>query len=161
MKNKFLLTLALLLAGISLQAQTSLSKFKTVPHVAVNMPLLGDNSSMTGAKFTVNNLLKTPLSLSLEDKDIQYLSADSTGYVSLPKANEGNLFYLLETTLRADRFTHSALKIISSARCEVYVNGRMQQSNPAPSDTITRIKIIGIGNTLHFCDSLRFACFWF
>ena len=140
MKNKFLLTLALLLAGVSLQAQISLSKFKTVPPVVVHMPLLGDNSSMTGVPFTVNNLLKTPLTLSLEDKDIQYLSADSTGYVSLPKAKEGNLFYLLETTLRADRFTHSSLKVFSSVRCEVYVNGRMQQSNPAPSDTITRIR---------------------
>ena len=144
MRNKFLLALSLLMAGMGLQAQVSLSKFKATSPVAVRMPLLGDSTNLKGERFTVNNLMKTPISLTLEGKETQYLTADTTGYVTLPKATEGNLFYLIETNLRAERFTYAILKVNSSARCEVFVNGQMKQSNPTASDTITKIRPMSI-----------------
>lgn len=140
MKNKLTFVIASLLLGINLQAQVSLSEFKVSSPVAVRMPVLGDSINLNGAKFTINDLLKTPLSLDLNDQETQTLSADTSGYVSLPKADKGNLFYLLETNLRAERFTFATLKMFSSVRFEVFVNGQMKQSSPQASDTIAKIR---------------------
>ena len=145
MKKNLFITLALLLSGLMAQAQQiRLSEFNVAPSVAVRMPLQGDSINQKGAKFTVNELLKTPLSLDLEGQALQRLSADTTGYLSLAKAEDANLFYLLETNVRAERFTYATLKLFSSVRCEVYVNGQLKQSNPAASDTITKIRPVTV-----------------
>jgi len=140
MKKNLFITLALLFSGLMTQAQQiRLTEFNVAPSVSVRMPLQGDSINHKGGKFTIKELLKTPLSLDLEGQALQRLSADSTGYISLPKAEDTNLFYLLETNVRAERFTHASIKIFSSVRCEIYVNGQMKLDNVAASDTITKI----------------------
>ncbi|MBQ8608481.1 MAG: S9 family peptidase [Bacteroidaceae bacterium] len=140
MKRNLLLLVLSLFLGINAQAQIVLSKYHVAPSVAVHMPVLGDSINLKGAQFTVNELLKTPMSLDLRNQETQLISADTTGYVSLAKADEGSLFYLLETNLRAESFTYATLKMFSSVRFEVYVNGQMKQTNPMASDTITKIR---------------------
>ena len=97
MKRNLLLLVLSLFLGINAQAQIVLSKYHVAPSVAVHMPVLGDSINLKGAQFTVNELLKTPMSLDLRNQETQLISADTTGYVSLAKADEGSLFYLLET----------------------------------------------------------------
>lgn len=141
MKKNLLLTLALLLSGLMAQAQKiCLTEFNVAPSVAIRMPLQGDGINFNGAKYTLNELLKTPVSLDLEGRNLQRLSADSTGYISLAKAEDANLFYLLETNVRAERLTHAIINVSSSVRYEVYVNGKMSLNNVAASDTITKIR---------------------
>ena len=144
MKNIFTLVVAFLSLGINSQAQVLLSEYRASQSVAVSMPVQGDSVNLKGARFGINELLKTPISLDLREQETQILSVDSTGYVSLPKADEGNLFYLLETNLQAERFTHAALKMFSSVRFEVFVNGQMKQSNLMVSDTVTQIRPVTI-----------------
>lgn len=144
MRNKFTFVIVSLLIGISLQAQVPLSKFKVSSPVAVRMPVLGDSINLKGEKFAVKDLLKTPVTLDLEGRETQTLSADTTGYISLPKAEEGNLFYLLETTVRADRFSNATLKVFSPVRFEVFVDGQMKQSSPTASDSISQIRPVTV-----------------
>ena len=110
MKNIFTLVVAFWILGINSQAQVLLSEYRVSQPVAVSMPVQGDSVNLKGARFVINELLKTPISLDLKEQETQILLVDSTGYVYLPKADEGNLFYLLETNLQAERFTHAALK---------------------------------------------------
>ena len=144
MKNKFTLVVTFLVLGINLQAQVLLSEYRTSQSVAVSMPVQGDSVNLKGARFGINELLKTPISLNLKEQETQILPVDSTGFVSLSKADKGNLFYLLETNLQAERFTHATLKMFSSVRFEVFVNGQMKQSNSIASDTITQIRPVTI-----------------
>lgn len=143
-KNLFIATV-FLLAGVSIQAQTRLNKFNVTSPTEVNMPLLGDSTNMNGGKFTLNELLRSPMSLELKNQELQSIEADSTGYISLPKAEgDSNLFYLLQTNLRAERFTHATLTLFSSARCEIFINGQSKQGNMMPSDTITKIRPVNV-----------------
>ena len=145
MKKILFFAIALLIAGASIQAQTRLNKFNVTSPTVVNMPLLGDSINQNGGKFTLNELLKAPMNLDLKNQELQCLEADSTGYISLPKAEgESNLFYLMQTNLRAERFTYTTLTLHSSARCEVYINGQSKQMNPVASDTITKIRPVTI-----------------
>ena len=142
--RKFLfIVIAFLLTGANVQAQTRLNKFNVTSPKEIKMPLLGDSTNFNGGKFTLNELLRSPMNLDLKNQELQCLEADSTGYISLPKAEgESNLFYLLQTNLRAERFTYATLTLFSSARCEVFINGQSKQGNMTPSDTITKIRPI-------------------
>ena len=142
--RKFLfIVIAFLLTGANVQAQTRLNKFNVTSPKEVKMPLLGDSTNFNGGKFTLNELLRSPMNLDLKNQELQCLETDSTGYISLPKAEgESNLFYLLQTNLRAERFTYATLTLFSSARCEVFINGQSKQGNMTPSDTITKIRPI-------------------
>ena len=97
MKNIFTLVVAFLSLGINSQAQVLLSEYRASQSVAVSMPVQGDSVNLKGARFGINELLKTPISLDLREQETQILSVDSTGYVSLPKADEGRTFYTCST----------------------------------------------------------------
>lgn len=85
----------LFLSGLAAQAQQRATAYEVCPAVAVRMPLQGDSINFTGKKFTFAELLKTKINLTTEGKTLNRMEADTAGYVSVDKASEEGLFYLL------------------------------------------------------------------
>ena len=145
MKIKHLLFLLFVLSvGPTLQAQQRVTAYNVTTPVAVRMPLAGDSINFKGTKFTAKDLLKTSLSLDMEEKEYSRMEADSAGYVSLPRVEKDYQFYLFSTRLRAERFMYATLKLSSSTCFEVYVDGVLKQSNIQTADTITKIRPLSV-----------------
>ena len=111
--------LALLLAtgaGTCLQAQEKLTQFKVRDAITVRTPIMNDSINPKGEKYADKDLLKTPVVLDLADAPFQVLSTDTAGVLSFPKAEKDHSIYLLETSLRAERFMTGKLKVTSPAR---------------------------------------------
>lgn len=144
LRKVVILALFLLMMRVEVEAQVRLNEFKVNPALAVRMPLPGDSVNFKGNKFTFDNLLKTTLSMEVKSDVAQLLTADSTGYVLLEKAIDSPQLNLLFTSLRAERFMKATLKLSSSVRCEVYLNGKLQKSSTQTSDSLSGIKPIKI-----------------
>lgn len=123
--------LALLLAtgaGTCLQAQEKLTQFKVRDAITVRTPIMNDSINPKGEKYADKDLLKTPVVLDLADAPFQVLSTDTAGVLSFPKAEKDHSIYLLETSLRAERFMTGKLKVTSPARWEIFINGESKMS---------------------------------
>lgn len=145
MKAKQLFFLILcLVSGLSLLAQQQAKEFYVTKPVTVKMPVMGDSINFNGKKFTINDLLKTSVSLNLDEWEFSKVYSDTSGYVTVGKAEKDNLFYLFSTNVRAERFMYSTLKVSSSARFEVYVDGQMKSSNTKAADTISKIQPVSV-----------------
>lgn len=110
--------LALLLAtgaDTCLQAQEKLTQFKVRDAITVRTPIMNDSINPKGEKYADKDLLKTPVVLDLADAPFQVLSTDTAGVLSFPKAEKDHSIYLLETSLRAERFMTGKLKVTSPA----------------------------------------------
>ncbi len=130
--------------GAVVMAQQPVTEYYVTPSAAVRMPLQGDSLNVKGAKFTIKELLKTPVSMDFEELGYSRAAADTTGYVFVSKADKDCLFYLFSTNIRAERFMNATLKVYSSARFEVFVNGESKQLNMVAADTVTKIKPVSV-----------------
>ena len=132
--------LALLLAtgaGTCLQAQEKLTQFKVRDAITVRTPIMNDSINPKGEKYADKDLLKTPVVLDLADAPFQVLSTDTAGVLSFPKAEKDHSIYLLETSLRAERFMTGKLKVTSPARWEIFINGESKMSKENAEDSIS------------------------
>ena len=144
MKRKFFLTLAACAAAFALCAQQRADEFHVSSPAAVRMPLQGDSINFKGGKFTERDLLKTPMTMDFSRLEYTTIKADTNGYITVPRAGENYLFYLISTNVRAERFMYANLKISSSARFEVFVNGESKSSSTSAADTITKISPVTV-----------------
>ena len=144
MKKIVLLIGGLLVAATALHAQQRITAYNTRPAIHVQTPLQGDSINFTGERFTAANLLKTDISLSFDRPDCQRLEADTAGYVNLAKADGDNVFYLLSTRLRAERFMTGTLNILSPARLEVFVNGESKQTKESSEDSLSQAQPVTV-----------------
>ena len=71
MKKFLFIVIAFLLTGASVQAQTRLNKFNVTLPKEIKMPLLGDSTNFNGGKFTLNELLRSPMNLDLKNQELQ------------------------------------------------------------------------------------------
>lgn len=140
MKKIMILSGLLLCAGLSVRAQEKVTEYNVRPAVAVRMPIQGDSINLVGEKFTVDKLLKTNISLDLEGKPYERMTADTAGYVRVSKPERDNLFYLFATNLRAEQFMKGKLNVYSPARFEVYVNGVSKQSKTTAEDSLSQVR---------------------
>ena len=125
-------------------AQLKSEAFYVTSPVSVRMPVQGDSINFKGGKYGVAELLKTPVSLELDEWGYTKVQADTSGYVTVAKAEKDNLFYLFSTNVRAERFMNATLKVFSSARFEVFVDGQSKSSNTKSADTITKISPVSV-----------------
>lgn len=140
MKKITILSGLLLLAGVAAQAQERITEYNVRPAVAVRAPLQGDSINFKGDKFTIDNLLKTKISLDFDHRSCERMAADTAGYVTVRKADKDNLFYLFATRLRAERFLKGKLNIYSPARFEVFVNGKSRQVKSTAEDSLSQVR---------------------
>ena len=124
-------------AGTCLQAQEKLTQFKVRDAITVRTPIMNDSINPKGEKYADKDLLKTPVVLDLADAPFQVLSTDTAGVLSFPKAEKDHSIYLLETSLRAERFMTGKLKVTSPARWEIFINGESKMSKENAEDSIS------------------------
>lgn len=139
MKKILILSGLSLLAALAVRAQDKVTEYNVRPAVAVRTPIQGDSINFTGEKFTVDDLLKTDISLDFDGRSYERMAADTAGYVRVEKADKDNLFYLFATNLRAERFMKGKLNIYSPARFEVFVNGVSKQSKTTAEDSLSQV----------------------
>lgn len=140
MKRITVLSGLLLLIGLAARAQERVAEYNVRPAVTVRTPLQGDSINFTGDKFTMNNLLKTNISLVFDETAYERIPADTAGYVTVQKADKDNLFYLLATNLRAERFMKGTLNVYSPVRFEVFVNGVSKQVKDTAEDSLNQVR---------------------
>ena len=114
--KKLFFIVSFIVASVSVFAQQTATEFYVTSPVSVHMPVQGDSINFNGGKFGVSELLKTPVSLNLDEWQYSKVNADTTGYITVDKASKDNLFYLCSTNIRAERFMYGTLKVFSSAR---------------------------------------------
>ena len=66
MKKILILSGLSLLAALAVRAQDKVTEYNVRPAVAVRTPIQGDSINFTGEKFTVDDLLKTDISLDFD-----------------------------------------------------------------------------------------------
>ena len=144
MKTRIFFTVLFAVAALALNAQQTAKDFYVTAPVSVRMPVQGDSINFKWGKFGVQELLKTPVSLDLDEWEYSKVAADTSGYVTVAKAEKDNLFYLFSTNVRASRFMHGTVKIYSSAKFEVYVDEQLKSSNTRSADTISKISPVSV-----------------
>ncbi len=144
MKKISFLIGGLLVAATTLHAQQRITAYNARPAIYVKMPLQGDSINFTGEKYTVSNLLKTDIKLDFTPSNSQRLVADTAGYVTMAKADGDNVFYLLSTRLRAERFMKGTLNILSPTRLEVFINGESKQVKESCEDSLSQAQPVSI-----------------
>lgn len=148
MKKILILSGLLLLTGTAIHAQEKLTSFNVSQAVTLRMPIMGDSINQTGGKFTTAELLKTDIALDYGKNASARMSADSTGYVTVAKAEKDNLLYLFSTRMRAHRFMKASLNIYSPARYEVFVNGVSKLVKNTADDSLKQVRPRSIRLTL-------------
>lgn len=144
MNKIFFFTGLLMLACQMLQAQERVKEYDVQPAIAVRMPLQSDSINFKGERFTITKLLKTTLDLHSDIHSRERLYADSTGYVHVEKAIQGNLFYLFSSQLRTERFMHGTLHIYAPVRFEVFVNDKSMQTKITTEESLAQVRPVDI-----------------
>ena len=97
-----------LCAALSVHAGEQATMFRVRPAIALQSPLQGDSVNFNGDKFTLKQVLQTKVDLDFNSYATTCLGTDTTGYVTVDKAEKDHLMYLLATRMRAERFTMPA-----------------------------------------------------
>ena len=142
--KKLFFIVSFIVASVSVFAQQTATEFYVTSPVSVHMPVQGDSINFNGGKFGVSELLKTPVSINLDEWQYSKVNADTTGYITVDKASKDNLFYLCSTNIRAERFMYGTLKVFSSARFEVYIDEQLKSSNTRTADTLSKISPVSV-----------------
>ncbi len=104
--------------------------------VTLRGPIETDSINNEGRKYETKNLLGTAIGLNQENFSTQAMEADTTGFVTLTRAENEHLFYVVSTQIRADRFMKGRLKITSPVRWEAYVNGASKLKKENAEDSL-------------------------
>lgn len=146
--KKIALLICLICAFCCVHAQNRIGEFLVSNPVKLRMPLQGDSINFKGEKFAIRNLLKTKIDLSMEDVSSQLISADTTGYVSVQKAEDNYLIYLFATNLRAERFSKATLQVSSPVRFEVFVNDESKSLKESAEDSLSQVRPFSVNMRL-------------
>lgn len=142
MKSFLFCSLCLALSAIGSHAQERVKDFDVSPAYTLRMPLQGDSINFKGDRFTAAELLKTSGNPEAPRQrgEWQRLTADTAGYVALPRPAEHYTLHLLSADLRADRFSRGSLKVYSPARFEVLVNGASKAVKSSVEDSLAAVQ---------------------
>lgn len=113
MKKITILSGLLLLIGLAAHAQEKVTEYYVRPAVVVRTPIQGDSINFIGKKFVSDDLLKTKISLDFDRHSYETMSADTTGYVAVEKADKDNhllsVFYQSACRTVYERYAESIL----------------------------------------------------
>ncbi|MBD3587764.1 S9 family peptidase [Bacteroides sp. GM023] len=139
MRKKGMVFTIFLATGLAFQAQAQekLTEYKVRNAIEIRTPIMNDSINPKGEKHSVKMLLKTPVVLDLPDAQMQTLTVDTAGYLSLEKAEQNNKLYLFKTQIRAEHFLKGKLKVTSPVRWEMFIDGVSKQTKDAAEDSIT------------------------
>lgn len=132
------------LAGNGLHAQDKLSAFEVAPAVTLRLPIQGDSLNLSGQRFAVKELFNSVDTWRWKETSSQRVSADTAGTLSFAKAQKDFLLYEFSTRLRAERFLKGHLKICSSARFELFINGISKYVKTTAEDSLDAVKPVTV-----------------
>lgn len=137
MKKRNWLLLAAWMGFGTVVLADSIDRLQMQLPVDVRKPVLTDSVNVKGEKLDPEKLLLESLvSLEANRQGAVELRTDSAGFVLLPTVTKGYKLYVLNTSMRADRFTKATLKIKSPNRLEVYVNGERKAEKQSVQDSL-------------------------
>lgn len=136
-KKAFILTLCLAAGSLALQAQERLTQYDVRNAGEVRLPIMNDSINPKGERHSIDKLMETPVVFDLPGATVQTLSTDSTGCLRFEKPGADYRFYIVRTTVRAERFMKGTLKIVSPARWEVFVDGASRMKKNTAEDSIS------------------------
>ena len=122
MKKRTILAATLVALALSMQAQV-IESYQVRDAVTLRGPIETDSINTEGRKYGTRNLLSTAIGLNQDNFATQVMEADTTGFVTLAKADGEHLIYVVSTQVRADRFMRAKLNVTSPVRWEAFVNG--------------------------------------
>ncbi|MDO4780306.1 MAG: S9 family peptidase, partial [Bacteroides sp.] len=138
MKLKLFIAAALVLTtSVYSDAQQRITKFYVSKPKEVKMPVLTDSLNNKGATFNVNNLQRTDINLFADDKEFTLMETDTAGVLKLNKLENKYAFYLVKTSIRADKFSSGNIKVVSPNRWEAFMNGYSMQLKNTAEDSIS------------------------
>jgi hypothetical protein len=115
MRRRDILAATLVALTMGTQAQV-IESYQVRDAVTLRTPILSDSINNEGRKYETKNLLATAIGLNQENFSTQTMKADTTGFVTLSKAEDEHLIYVVSTQIRADRFMKGTLKVTSPVR---------------------------------------------
>ena len=123
--------------GVSAYAD-KVVRMRMLPPVDLRKPVLTDTVNVKGKKPEMEKMLlesQVPLGPAT-GTDAAELKADGDGFVQLARVDDGYRLYVLNTALRANRFTKATLKVKSPVPVEVYVNDEKKTSKQGRQDSL-------------------------
>ena len=135
MNRKIMLAATLVALALGAPAQV-IESFQVRDAVTVRGPIETDSINSEGRKFETRDLLNTSIGLDQNNYATQPMTADTTGFVTLDKATEEHLIYIVNTQIRTDRFMKGKLKVTSPVRWEAYINGVSKSKKENADDSI-------------------------
>lgn len=135
MKKRTMLAATLVALAMGTQAQV-IESYQVRDAVTLHEPLQTDSINTEGRKFETNNLLSTAISLNQGNYATIGMEADTTGFVTLNKADDEHLIYVVSTQIRADRFMKGSLKVTSPVRWEAFINGASKARKEHTDDSL-------------------------
>ena len=135
MRRRDILAATLVALTMGTQAQV-IESYQVRDAVTLRTPILSDSINNEGRKYETKNLLATAIGLNQENFSTQTMKADTTGFVTLSKAEDEHLIYVVSTQIRADRFMKGMLKVTSPVRWEAYVNGVSKSKKEHADDSL-------------------------
>ena len=145
MKKRTMLVATLVALTLGTQAQV-IESYQVRDAVTLREPILADSTNTEGRKFDTRNLLSTAIGLNQDNFSTQTMEADTTGFVTLVKAEGEHFIYVVSTQIRADRFMKGRLKVTSPIRWEAFVDGasKMKKENAEDSLNVNTARDIAL-----------------
>lgn len=133
-KNRLLIFLTAAGASLSLCAGVLPTVWRINPITGVSSPLMVDTANVDGTKYDVARLLDTPAPMRAGK---QARTTDADTLLTLDKADAGVSVQTALTRIRPDAYAKGKLKVSSSARFALYVDGNKQGMSEKPDGNVT------------------------
>ena len=135
LNSKTFLAALALAAGLSANAEVQkLTDFRQREAIEVRTPVINDSVTQDGSRYDVASLLQSSVVA-----DFEYAAkaqADTAGVIALSRPERNASLHMLQTRIRAERFMKGSLKVTSTDRFEVLLDGKSIMSKTTVQDSI-------------------------
>lgn len=130
--------LILLLLGGTVVAQITFTpaEVSTFGPVKVQTPVLLDSVNLSDKPYSDELLLSTIINFPAPEKYTGTLQADTAGFFTLPKPEEGKAFQLVSFYLSADRYGKGKLTVTSPNPLEIWIDNVKRATKQATDDSL-------------------------
>jgi dipeptidyl aminopeptidase/acylaminoacyl peptidase len=121
------------------QNKLNITKVNATHPVVVHNPLMVDSANLKGEKFTSKQLLETTFLVKNVDFK-ESLSADSSGVIFFPKAQESDELRLFSFNVNVNKHTKLKVNVTSPGMLELYVANKKESSKTTVEDSLKHAK---------------------
>ena len=123
----------------------NIMEMQMVSSVQLRQTLLTDSLTTKGKRPDgIELLFQSQQPMQANGNISEVISADTAGWMVLPKVERGYRMYALQTQFRADRYASATFQIKTPVRMEAYINGKKM------TDKMTVQDSLHLSSTAHF-----------